>query len=187
MKKDDSGKFTKTWSESDEKFIIDNYDKFSSEYIALILGKTYGAVSTKIKRLGLKKNFHVIPWTEEEKIVVYENKDKTLQELVFILKTKTENNIKTFIKNELKYYKEDENNGKTINTKRNKPCKILWTKEENDFIINNYKIKTYEEIGVILGRTKNQIINQAKNLCIIKSNIKHWREYEDNYLIDNYG
>lgn len=74
-----------------------------------------------------------------------------------------------------------------------------YTQEELDFIRDNYKAMTYEEIGKKLGRSKESVQNESNKIetqktssnCdseIIKGEIwKSIKGYEGLYIVSNFG
>lgn len=61
----------------------------------------------------------------------------------------------------------------------------LWTKEEDNFIINNHFSHENKWIAEKLNRTLNAVRTRAHDLKIRKT--KPWTEEEDNFLIKNYN
>ena len=62
----------------------------------------------------------------------------------------------------------------------------LWTKEEDDFLRQNYLAKTYKEIAEHLGRTEKACIKRANVLGIKKGRTDIWTKEEDEFLRQNY-
>lgn len=173
MKKKDvkTGKFTKTWTDEEELFLIENYEKYSTDYMSIVLGKSNDSINTKRKRLGFKKTYHMLEWTEEEKELVKNNSDKSIEELVVILKTKTHVNIKTFLKDS-----------------KNKVREVMWCKEDDDFLMHNYNKIPIEDIVKHLKKSKNQVVYRADKLGIRNEKVRNfeWDEMQDELVKNNY-
>lgn len=173
-RKSEDGKYVKTWTDADEEFLINNYNKFSTEYIAYLLSKSVGSVSTKCKRLKLKKEYHSIPWTPDEKIFVINNIGiLNIQDMMIQLKTKTTKNIESFIKqNQGKIAKDDDR----------------WTYEDDRYLLNNYNTSTYYEISRCINKPIWSIKNRVNFLKILKKKpkTKRWQKWEDEYILKNH-
>jgi len=61
------------WTEDEIKFLIENYPKYNSYYIAKALNRSVNSVRCMAAKLKLKNKFW---WTEEEKKFLIENYDK---------------------------------------------------------------------------------------------------------------
>lgn len=172
MKKQDNktGQFIKTWTDEEESFLIENYSKYSTDYIAMVLGKSKDSINTKRKRLGFKKTCHMLEWTEEEMELVRNNSEKSIEELVLLLKTKTYRNIKSFLKNDIGVYKD------------------TWDKDEDEFLINNYHKMSSKDIAIALDKSKNQVDYRAGklNLKNEKSRNFKWTDELDEIVKKNY-
>lgn len=59
------GKVVKKWTDSDDAYLIANYDKLSRKEIANHLGRTVESVSQRMKRKGLQEK-GATKWSEEE-------------------------------------------------------------------------------------------------------------------------
>lgn len=63
---------------------------------------------------------------------------------------------------------------------------MKWTKEETDYLLNNYKTKSAYEIGDKLKRTNISVSLKARSLgvkCVKK--INRWTPHEDQYIMRN--
>ncbi len=61
-----------------------------------------------------------------------------------------------------------------------------WREEEIEYLIENYNVKSIEEIGNFLKRTPNSIYKKAKRLKLTKT-MNKWSLSETNYLIEKWG
>lgn len=59
------------WSEEEEKYLKENFDKHSKEYIAHELGRTISSINSKLNKMKLTKENN--RWSEEEKQYLEEN------------------------------------------------------------------------------------------------------------------
>lgn len=60
-----------------------------------------------------------------------------------------------------------------------------WTAEEKLFVKDNFKAMSYEEIGLILNRSKDAVRKQVKAFGLNK--LIYWTEEEDKFLLKHYG
>ena len=64
----------------------------------------------------------------------------------------------------------------------------IWTDEEIDFLKKNYLDKTYDNIAILLGRSKRSIERKLSELKLSKkdiSNYKYWTDEKLSFLSDN--
>jgi len=62
-----------------------------------------------------------------------------------------------------------------------------WSREDEIWLINNYKLMKIHELSKYLGRTIPSINNKLIKLNCAKSiDKKHWTQKDINYLTDNY-
>lgn len=64
--------------------------------------------------------------------------------------------------------------------------KRRWTKEEIDYLKQNYNKKSIDDMCSDLGRTKYSILKKAKRLDLTKE-INNWTKDELEFLISNWG
>lgn len=62
---------------------------------------------------------------------------------------------------------------------------ILWTEEEIQFLIDNHKSMTTEELANALGKTFNGIYSKSKRLRLDR--MSNWTIEQDDYLLKNFG
>lgn len=164
--RDNSGRFISNWSNEDLNFLKEYYELYSNEYISYKLNKTIDTIQTKAKRIGVKKGKLV--WTPEEKEFVINNKDKiSVYDMMIALKTKSIKNIESFIKN----------------NKEDKRKKTYWTKNEENYLLNNWEMYTDNYIANKLNKTKSQVFHKRRELGLI-NDIKKWSIEEDNIIIN---
>lgn len=161
------------WTEFDETFIKNNYDKLSNREIADILQKPYQAVNSKV---GYYKKYKVkglvCPTGEKHKEERLKREEKLRQELV-------EESKELSQKVELKI----------THKKHSKPKKRIpntWTDDEIDYLKNNYKIKTRRQISIELNKTENNVRSKLIELNLKKINKNgpsyKWTEQEDQII-----
>lgn len=63
--------------------------------------------------------------------------------------------------------------------------KTVWTKEQDEFVKENFKLMSDKEIGEVLGKTESSIKNRRKKLRCV-SDTKFWTKKEDNILLNNF-
>lgn len=183
----ETGRFSNSWTEEQEKFLTDNYKVYSTEYIAYVVNKTYDAVNKKAKRLSLKNKVHMIPWNDDEIAIINNNLDKTVLDLVIMLKTKTSKNIESFIKNKKEPKIITKTVSKKTNTSSTKKAKVIrynWDEEMDNFLINSYGNMTNNEISKKLKLPLHSINTRIKKLKL--STIKRYSEKEIDFIKDNY-
>lgn len=61
-----------------------------------------------------------------------------------------------------------------------------WTKEEVDYLVENYSKKSINSISKDLGRTKDSVFKKAKRLGLTKT-VRNWTEEEIDILMLNWG
>ncbi|QIB27099.1 helix-turn-helix domain-containing protein [Caloranaerobacter azorensis] len=64
--------------------------------------------------------------------------------------------------------------------------KKRWTKEEVDYLVENYSKKSINSISKDLGRTKDSVFKKAKRLGLTKT-VRNWTEEEIDILTLNWG
>lgn len=62
---------------------------------------------------------------------------------------------------------------------------VIWTQEEDNFLIKEFYNKTIKEISILLNRSCRGVEHRARRLNIKK--ISKWSTEEDNILKNNYG
>lgn len=65
--------------------------------------------------------------------------------------------------------------------------KKLWTKEDDDVLIESYPSTTNKELAIILGRTAEAVRSRARQLGLKKDKQKSWTKEEEEYLKNNYS
>ena len=61
-----------------------------------------------------------------------------------------------------------------------------WTSEQTEYLIKNYKTKTYEEMSTILDKTPKQIQSKVYILGLSKRNEDWWTDYQIEFIKNNY-
>lgn len=140
------------WTKEKEQVLLDNYySKSADELCAMLNYNNWSAIRARANILGLKK-FH---WDDD--------KDKFLKEHYYSANW-------DFLLSGLGVNKKITISGRARKLKLERRKKF--TKEENEFIKNNYLIKTSKEIAVILNRTPNSIDCQVIRLDLKRA--KEW-------------
>lgn len=138
------------WSESEEQWLKENYNKLSQIEIAKYLNRSIKSIGHKAKRLNLTIQNN---WTVEEINWLKENRAKySLQECADKL-------------------------GRSICALRHYCLKLdiqaipNWTVDETDWLKQNYKIKSLTECATHLGRTESAIKNKLNELGLKKKRL----------------
>ena len=151
------------WSPQDEKYLIENYPKYSAEECAKFLGRTKAAVKSKARELGL-----IVPngWTPKEIEYLIENYPKYSAEecAKFLGRTKVA------VKSKARGLGLTVPNG--------------WTPEEIEYLIENHPKYGAKECAKFLGRTEKAVRGKARGLGLTVPN--GWTPEEIEYLIENY-
>jgi len=64
----------------------------------------------------------------------------------------------------------------------------VWTKEEDNYLKNNYNNLISKELGEYFGIKEPRVKDRLKHLNLKRSKIKHiWNKLEDNFLKDNFN
>ena len=176
------------WTNKEEQFIIENYDKISKEdMIKHFPTRTEAAIMGKIRllkkagRIDAEIQPHII-WTEEDKnkVILGYNNNKTSKEIakeVGRSTTSVQHCIKALKKQGL------------ITTSKVGDIET-WTEEEVNIILNNYSNYSTDELCKMLpNRSKTSIVCKIKRLeesGKLEYKIKRWTKEEDTILISNY-
>jgi len=139
-------------SESDIKFIRNNYKTMTYSEIAKVLGRSAGSIKDKARKLGLNK---VRVLTDNEKEFIKENyKTMKYKEIAEKLNISTD-----LLKSKMQ---------KEMKLKRRITIPHHYTDEENEFIKNNYLNMKSKDIGKKFNTDANSIHNQLKKLGLAR-------------------
>ncbi|HLO11136.1 MAG TPA: hypothetical protein VK190_02645 [Pseudoneobacillus sp.] len=166
-----------TWSKENCDFLIANYNSYSNKELAEKMNTTESSIAHKAKRLGLKKEIEQI--SSETKLFLEQNyMVMTYEEMRLYLDLNSIDQIKYLLQK--------------LNLKK----QIKWTKEDEQYVIDNYKIKSDFEIGNALGKTATSILKKRMRLGLNRPDNKHivynkaekdWKDDEIEYLKDHYN
>lgn len=156
----------KGYSETELKYLKENFTKYTNKQLAEYLGKTVGSISNAARKLELVKQPHK-PWTQEEDDYLKANYEKmTSQEIG----KKLGRNIHS------------------INARRD-VLKLIrnpnWSKDEEYYLINHYREMSYEEIGIVLNRTTQAVDAKCFDMGLYKKDLP-WSDDELLFLKKNY-
>lgn len=191
----------KQWTKIEDDFIKTNYDKMSTEEIARRLGRTESSIGNRIHRLKLsgRRHYGRKTWTKEDmekptsnkkEKPIHSNKQWTKAEDDF-LKTNYDKipnkeiaqrlgRTEASIKQRSAIFKLS---GKIYD--KRKP----WTKEDINYLKENYDKMTNKEIAKVLKRSENSVSSKAFTLRIENDPSKSgltWEEEDINYLKNHY-
>jgi Myb-like DNA-binding domain len=160
------------WTEEENAFLKKYYPAKGSKFVAEALGKTQAAVRGHAVNLSVKG-----AWNQPRR-------NYTADEIIFIKKNYP-NKGSRYVGQKL---------GRTpssIVTKARKlridrKSLLLWSKQDDEYIIKYYKKKPASIIANHLGRTTKAIIIRAIRLGIQKHETRKWTKEEELFLIANY-
>ncbi len=156
----------KGYSDSDLKYIKDNYENKTNNELSLYLGKSVNSIQYAASKMGLLKQPHK-PWTKEE--------DEYL--------------INNYI--QLSSKQIADHLGRTvhsINARRDELGLIrheAWTVDEINYIKENYFDLSHKEMGLHLNRSEAAVRAKCFDLNLYKKEIP-WEDWELQFVKDNY-
>lgn len=138
------------WTQEKEQFLIDNYNSMSIKELVNELGISQSAIYTKVKQLGIGKQFS---WTEEKIGIL--KKYYPLGDWEALFKELGTTNKDCIIH---KAY-----------TLKIKMENIEWSDEEINCLIQNYDNSSTKELSILLNRSETAIWSKASSLEITNS------------------
>lgn len=156
----------KGYSDSDLKYIKDNYENKTNNELSLCLGKSVNSIQYAASKMGLLKQPHK-PWTKEE--------DEYL--------------INNYI--QLSSKQIADHLGRTvhsINARRDDLGLIrheAWSVDEINYIKENYLNMSHKEMGLHLNRSEAAVRAKCFDLNLYKKEIP-WEDWELQFVEDNY-
>lgn len=156
----------KGYSDSDLKYIKDNYENKTNNELSLYLGKSVNSIQYAVSKMGLLKQPHK-PWTKEE--------DEYL--------------INNYI--QLSSKQIADHLGRTvhsINARRDDLGLIrheAWTVDEINYIKENYINLSHKEMGLHLNRSPGAVRAKCFDLNLYKKETP-WEDWEFQFVKDNY-
>ena len=158
------------WKQEQINYLIEHYAETPIQEIADYLGKSYS--STKSKALSLKLKRNVNHWTASEIKFLKDNYSQfgmaycaeSLNRSMTAVKSKT---------SELGIRRLNCNNSGRF-----------WTKEEDSFLRENYKLLGIAECSKKLNRTNTSIVSRAGRLDLLENT--RYTEEEKEFLRENY-
>lgn len=176
---------TKRWSQEEIEFLSQNYCKYTNEELSVKLNRTVGSIWRKADSLGLKKD------KDAQSALRIKDKDK----LDFLRENYDKMSIKELaqatgwtvgnVNAKLVYHRIRPVTKKTAASVTK--TRRMWTKEEEDFLSNNYLTLEQKEIAKKLNRTIASIQKKMEYMGLKKYDRKSdWSEDEVNYLKENY-
>lgn len=142
------------WRTKEDDYLCRNYtDRLSIPQLARDLHRTEKATYNRCVQLGLtrRKSFKYRYWTEQEERYLREH---------FTRKPSVKKIAQHLGRTEKATYERCIKLGLTkTQTKRKR-----WSQEEKDFLRQNYRISTYEELGKKLGRSKSAVNGMIQRL-----------------------
>lgn len=146
----------KQWSEEDNKFLVENYNKMSYREIAEILNRAESTISLKAKKLGLNKSRS--KWNEEEVQYLKDNyMFKTYKQIADELGKST-----TAIAEKLK----------ALDLRGKKSKCTNWSEYEDNFLKENVGSLSYSEISKQINRSISSISNRVYEKGLVTPEFK---------------
>jgi G:T-mismatch repair DNA endonuclease (very short patch repair protein) len=169
-------RISKKWNADEIKFLISNYLTMTDQEIGDYLSRTKDAIERKRARLKLKKNDKLS--LDPLKINEILSSKLTYQEIADKYHITYEQSRNIFRKYDSKGY--------IAKTK-------LWSIEEEDYLINNYKTIGDQTIAIVIGRTPSAVLKKRVKLGLHRNDfhivenppIMHWTEEETEFLVSN--
>ena len=161
------------WKQEQIDYLIEHYVETPIQKIANYLGKSYSATKSKALSLNLKRN--VNHWSEQDIQLLKDNYNKYGTSYCAKLIGRS-NDVVRSKANELGLKRVERNNSGRY-----------WTKEEDDFLIKNYKNISGPACAEKLNRTIGSIVSRADRLGLLE-NIENIQYSEDEiqFLKTNY-
>ena len=167
----------KPWSKSDIQRLTSLYPKNHDYDLARIFRRTTAAILSKGRKLGLKKAYD-----EDFKPEIHERRRWTARENKALKKL-----YKLHTTEELSDIFARKATSISGQARRLRLRKVwFWTKEDDDILRKYHKQKTYAEIGKILKRSPETIVNRVAELDLDRK-FDWWTEREINLLIKHYS
>ena len=157
----------KYWTQEENDFLINNYEKLTRKQVAEKLGRTEFSVKRRIKTLGIsKESLKKSNWSQEEDDFLKESYEELSSQEIAEKLNRSEIAVKARFR--MLGFKKFSH----------------WSQEEEDFLKNNYKEMSFKEIGEKLGRTANSVRNHVQTLGLTRKN--YFSEGEDYFIKSNY-
>jgi hypothetical protein len=146
--------FIQRWTEKDIEILKNNYTFGNVNNICVLLDNkfSYSAIVSKASKLKISSRDY---WSEDEIDIMKKYYPiKTPNEMLELLSIR---NIKTITMKACE-----------LNIKNIVSLNLWFTKEDIDFIKNNWKVMTDEEIGIIIGRKAHAICDKRCQLGLLR-------------------
>lgn len=172
----------KKWTNEEKDYLVENYSEMNIEDIAEVLNRSKGSIKSKAHLLNLTKKNLTDLWTHEEEKYLKENINNYYNDELCKKLGKSQANLRQKV-DELFSPEEMNERGK----RRSSEYKN-WTAEEEEYLRDNYRLKTYLEIAKDLDRTYRSVIGKITTLNLkVKSNkgIRYTLE-ETEFIESNY-
>lgn len=161
----------KRFSKEDDNFLRENFQTMKAKDLATYLGMNVNSVTSRLRRLGLKKQTNT-KWSEEELQIVKENYDHGVNYILTLLPNRT----KAMVKNAVKSM--GLHNGKLK----------FWTKEELETLKKYYFEEGKHGVSKRLGKSPMACEQKAAQLNLrYKGNgLDPWTQEADNIVKQYY-
>lgn len=180
----------KFWTEKEIKFLQDNWKELSDEQMSEKLNKQVGGIKYKRQELGLYRAPQKQFWEDWEIEYLHNNFYDALQEEIEkTLSNRNWETIRSYATKTLKLNRArfavdniNENDFKQINYNTDIPIKHkkAWTKEDDDYILENWASKSDEELAKYLGRTPVAVKKHRQSCLKLYKNINENQHGEIN-------
>lgn len=163
-------KYSNSWEKEEEDMLLKIYRTSSREELLNIFNdRNWGSIKSKASKLGIKRAG--VDWSDEDLKFLKENYYNTNLYVLVEKFNKTESQIRKKAKMlGLKFIKE-----------------IEVTKEQHNFIVDNYDTFTDNEISELIDLPRYKVCSYRLSLGNKKrDNYSEWTKEEEDFLIDNY-
>jgi len=172
------------WTKEDTAFLINHYNDYTNPQLANKLNRTRGSIEIKAKSLNLFKSEKAIKDSKmsKQKMIDFAKdnyKNMTAQEIADKFNEDV-NNVRRLL-NYHGLYKTDTHYGVVVS-------RTIWTKEEKQFLIDNYQILTQQQLSTVLHKTLKSIQKKMSYMGLKKREKgSTYTLSEEQFLIDNYN
>ena len=152
------------WSCEDEQLLKENYGKINSKEIEKMMNNRHSckAINAKAQKMGLGNDPF---WTKDEEDILINNYSFVPKEVMCsLLPNRTADAIM--------------NHAKLLNIKSYHYLNEKYTEEQKQFIIDNWKNMTDQEIADKIGKNARGVMEQRNNMRLFRVN-KEYGKYEN--------
>jgi hypothetical protein len=163
----------RTWEPWEDNYLRRHYNDRKKVSLSRTLKRTVPAILARAHFLKLTEP-RTVKWSQEEKNILsdlYPNRKNSLEQISKLLN---------------RSYYAILLQAQTLGLKRPQHHHV-WTKEEHDYLIKNFKIKDYGEIAKDLGLTHSAVAHMVNRSGLkLREKGRPWTEEEKDFIKQNY-